>query len=123
MILIPGESRDEPGPCLGHGGGLLSEWSAAERDLVPLRVVVGGVAYTVGVGLLLGWLDAPAGDLGKASVEVVDEDGVHGMTGMLGPVLNGHRSMLGKFPHASVSLAMNVGGVPNSLSYQASAAG
>ena len=41
---------------------------------------------TVEVGLPLRGLDAPIGDLVNECIEVVDEDGVHGVTGVLGPL-------------------------------------
>jgi hypothetical protein len=41
----------------------------------------------------------PDRDLGNECIEVVDQDGVHGVTGVLGPLLDEHRPMLGKCPH------------------------
>jgi hypothetical protein len=63
------------------------------------RVVIRSLAHAVRVGLPLRGLDSPVGYLGNECIEVVDEDSVHSVTGMLGPLLDVHRPMLGKFPH------------------------
>src|SRR5688500_6998194 len=76
--------------------GAPSDGAAAEPDLVAVGVTVGGLAHAVGVGLPLGGLESPVGDLGDAGIEVVDEDGVHGMAGMLGPLLDEQVPMFGE---------------------------
>ena len=77
----------------------LSAWSAAEPDLVPVGIVIRNLAHTVGVGLPLRGLDPPIGDLVNECIEVVDEDGVHGVTGVFGPPHDEHRPMLVKVPY------------------------
>jgi hypothetical protein len=105
-----------------HVGDSWSEWSAAEPDLVPVGIVIRSLAHTVRVGLPFRGLDSPVGYLSNECVEVVDEDGVYCVTGMVGPLLDEHPPMLGKFPHG-LCFAKNAGGEPSSRSYQASAAG
>jgi hypothetical protein len=83
-----------------------SAWSAAEPDLVPVGIAVGGLAHTVGVGLTLGWLDSSFGDLGDEGIEVVDEDGVHGVAGMLESLLNEQIPMFRELPHAAMLAAL-----------------
>lgn len=68
-------------------------------ELVPVGIAVGGLAHAVRVGLPLRGLESPVGDLGDEGVEVVDEDGVHGVAGMLGPLLDDQIPMFREFPH------------------------
>jgi hypothetical protein len=72
----------------GLRGGRRYNWAATEADLVAVRVDVGGFAYTVGVGLLFRGFESTVSDLCEGEVEVVDEDGVSGMAGELGHVLD-----------------------------------
>ena len=95
------DGLQQPGlGCAGHHvGDSWSEWSAAEPNLVPVGIVIRSLAHTVRVGLSLRGLDPPVGYMSNEFVEVVDEDGVHSMTGMFGSLLDEHRPVLGKFPH------------------------
>jgi hypothetical protein len=89
------------------GSGL--QWSAAELDFVSFAIAVDGFAHTVPVCFPLRRVDSSAGDLLDQRIEVFDEDGVHGMTGVFWAMLNEQGSMLGKFPHG-LGVAGNEGG-------------
>ena len=72
---------------------------AAKPDLVPVRIEVGDFACAVFIRLPFGRLESPFGYLGDDGIEVVDENGVHGMSGMLGPMHGIYPPMLRELPH------------------------
>ncbi len=84
---------------MAQGGEFWSDRGAAEPDLVPVGIVMRNLAHTVGVGLPLRGLDSPIGDLGNEPIEVVHEEGVHGVTGVLGPLHDVNKPILVKLPH------------------------
>src|SRR4051795_2406412 len=76
-----------------------SDRGTAESDLVSVRIEVGRLADAVRVGLPLGGLQSPFRYPDHPGVEVVDEDGVHGMAGMLGPPFDVYEPVFGELPH------------------------
>src|SRR5712691_3772580 len=79
--------------------GSRSEWDSAEPDLVSVGIDVGGLSHAIRVRLPLCRLQSPLGYLGHQGVEVVNDDGVHGVAGMFRPLYDVHRSVFGEFPH------------------------
>jgi hypothetical protein len=78
---------------------ILLERSASEPDLVAVGIAIQRLPHTVGIRLPLHGLDPASGDLGDESVEIVNEDRLDGVTGVLGVLLDEERSVLGKLPH------------------------
>src|SRR5437868_1773818 len=75
-------ARVRPAGWAGWFGAVRSGRGAAEADLVSVRIPEGGLADTGGIGLALGRLQASLEDLRDAGVEMADEQGVNGVTGM-----------------------------------------
>src|SRR5262249_17230383 len=86
-------------PADGSCAGSRSAWDSAEPDLVAVGVDVGGLAHAARVRLPLGGLQSPLGYLGHEGVEVINDDGVHGVAGVFGPLADVHRPVLGQLPH------------------------
>src|SRR5919109_2098445 len=62
------------------------QWSAAEPDLVSVEIAVRGLAHAVRVGFPLHGVESPIGYLRDDRIEVIDEDRVHGVAGVLRPL-------------------------------------
>src|SRR3954453_23074168 len=75
-----------------------SDRGTAESDLVSIRIEVGRLADAVRVGLPLGGLQSPFRYPDPPGVEVVDEDGLHGMAGMLGAPFDVYEPVFGELP-------------------------
>ncbi len=61
-----------------------------EADLVAVRVSIGHLPNPVRVGLALGGFDPSAGDLADHCIEVIDDDRVHRVTGVLRSLFDEH---------------------------------
>src|SRR5215472_18013321 len=86
-------------PAGGAGTRPRSAWDPAEPGLVSVGVDVGDLAHAIRVRLPLGGLQSPLSYPSHPAVEVVNDDGVHGVPGMFGPLDDVHRPVLGEFPH------------------------
>src|SRR5947209_5357352 len=75
------------------------QWSAAESDLVSVGIAVRDLAHAVGVGFPFRRIKSPIGYLRDERIEVIDEERVHGVAGVLRPLHNVHEPMLCKLPH------------------------
>jgi hypothetical protein len=62
--------------------------SAAEPDLVSVEIVVRGLAHAVRVGFPLHGVESPFGYLRDERIEVIDEERMHGVAGVLWPLHN-----------------------------------
>src|SRR5262249_14041837 len=82
-------------PRRRRAGRFPSARDCAESDLVSVGVSVGGLAHAVGVRLLLRRLQPPPGYLGHQGVEVINDDGVHGVAGMFRLLDDVHRPVFG----------------------------
>jgi hypothetical protein len=80
-------------------GGSRSACGSAGPDLVSVGVNVGGRAHAIGVRLPLRRVQPPPGYLGHHGVEVIHDDGVHGVAGMVRLLDDEHRPVSGKVPH------------------------
>jgi hypothetical protein len=72
---------------------------AAEPELVAVGVAVRYFAHAVGIGFPVRWAESALRQLGDEAVEVVDEDEVPRVPGVLGAVLDKDEQVLGKLPH------------------------
>src|SRR5215475_4510751 len=86
-------------PVDSSWAGSRSAWDSAEPDLVAVGVDVGDLAHAIRVRLPLRRLQPSPSHLGHQGVEVIDDDGVHGVAGVLGPLDDVHRPVLGQLPH------------------------
>src|SRR5919199_6076265 len=80
--------RARPGRVTRQGDSQLRQRGTAESELVAVGVAVRGLADAVRVGLSLRRAESSLGDLRHARLEVVDEDQVPGMPGVLWPLLD-----------------------------------
>src|SRR6059058_5741842 len=71
------------------------QWSAAEPDLVSVGIAVRGLAHAVRVGVPLHGVESPIGYLRDERIEVIDEERVHGVAGVLRLLHNEHKPMRG----------------------------
>jgi hypothetical protein len=78
--------------------------------------------HAIRVRLPLRRLQSQLSDLGHHGVEVIHDDGVHGVAGMFRLLDDEHGPVLSEFPHGLRVVGKNEGGEPSNLSYQASAA-
>jgi hypothetical protein len=76
------------------------EWSAAEPDLVSVGIAVRDLAHTVRIGFPLRGVESPTSDLRDESIEVIDEERVHRVTGVFQLLHNVHVPMLCKLPNS-----------------------
>lgn len=79
--------------------GSRSAWDPAEPDLVSVGINVGDLAHAIRVRLPLRRLQSPLSYLGHLAVDVINDDGVHGVAGVFWPLNDVHRPVLGEFPH------------------------
>src|SRR5205085_8580725 len=110
-VSVPGEAADldggpinwrvvkmSPAPSAALAGRRL-QWSAAESDLVSVGIAVRDLAHAVGVGFPFHRVKSPIGYLRDERIEVIDEERVHGVAGVLRPLHNVQEPMLCKLPH------------------------
>lgn len=80
--------------------GSRSARDCAEPDLVSVGVSVSGLARAVRVRLSLRRLQSALRYLGDQRVEVINDDGVHGVAGVFRLLDDVHRPVFGEFPHS-----------------------
>ncbi len=98
------------------------QWSAAQSDFVSVWIAVRDLAHAVGVGFPLHRVESPIGYLRDERIEVIGEDRVHGVAGVLRPQHNVNVPMLRKLPHDTEAVWELAGSKPSSRSYHESAA-
>src|SRR5579859_1285966 len=80
-----------------YSAGYKSARQPAVPDLVSVGVGVGDLGDTVSVALPVRRLQSPLSYLGHQGVEVVDDDGVHGVAGVFRPLDDVHQPVFGEF--------------------------
>jgi hypothetical protein len=65
-----------------------SDQSGALPNPISFGIAVGDLSHAVWIRLPIGRLESPVGYLGDECIEVIDEDRLHGVAGVLGPLLN-----------------------------------
>src|SRR5262249_33852987 len=76
---------------MARGAGSRQPGTPPKPHLVAVGVDIGDLAYAVHVRLPLRGLQSPLGYLGHPGVEVIDDDGGHGVDGVFGPPRDVHR--------------------------------
>src|SRR5437588_4821111 len=87
-------TKCRPPPAAALAGSRLQR-SAAEPELVSVGITVRGLAHAVVVGFPLHGVESPVGYLRDERIEVIDEDRVHGVAGVLRLLHNEHKPMRG----------------------------